>query len=116
MAGVAGSLQGGIGQWRHRVSILRKSAGENDLGQKTGDYEAIASSVPARVIELSGRELERAKQLIAEATHSIALRCSSTAVTPQDRIQHGNKILAVASVVTDETGMIQNLVGYEVKR
>jgi len=114
MAGVAGTIRG-VASMRHRISILRRDTDQNSLGQATDSFASVASGVPARVVELSGRELERAK-MVAEATHSVELRVSSIAVTPKDRVQFGSLVLTVGAAQTDETSMMQTLTCYEVKR
>lgn len=115
MAGVAGTIRG-VASMRHRISILRRDTDQNSLGQATDSFASVASGVPARVVELSGRELERARQMVAEATHSVELRVSSIDVTPKDRVQFGSLVLTVGAAQTDETSMMQTLTCYEVKR
>ncbi len=115
MAGVAGTLRG-VSSMRHRISILRRGTDKNTLGQVVEAFDPVAEDIPARVVELSGRELERAKQMVAEATHSVEMRASSIAVTPKDRVQFGSLVLTVGASQTDETGMMQTLTCYEVKR
>jgi SPP1 family predicted phage head-tail adaptor len=57
-----------------RVDIQTPPTGVGDRGQRTGSWETLHGQVPSSVIELSGKELELARQYVPTATHSILIR------------------------------------------
>lgn len=113
---IGGSVQ--VGLLRSRVNILRRTdETQNARGQYTGEFAAVASGIPARVVELSGRELERAKQIVAEATHQITCRAITQGITPKDRIElSSGTVLTIGSAQTSEFGNEMTLICFEVKR
>lgn len=100
------------GKLRHRITIERRGVTYDDLGHETQAWKAIAH-IRALVEELSGRELERARQLVPEATVRITTRRSPT--ISSDRILFRDRILQVASVVTNPIGTEQTILCTELK-
>jgi SPP1 family predicted phage head-tail adaptor len=89
------------GKLRHRVSIERRSTSfDADLGQAAGTW-AEWKSVFAEVKDLSGRELERARQIVAEATVSIDIRYLTGLLTT-DRIKFDGRTLQIGAVLDPE--------------
>lgn len=88
------------GKLRHNITIERRSLVLDALGHESATWKPITSSIPAQVTELSGRELERAKQQVAECSVRILLRFTDCVRT--DRIKYGTRTLQVESVTPDE--------------
>ena len=91
------------GLLRHIINIERRVAAFNDLGHESNSWKRIAAKIRCRVEELSGRELERAKQQVAETTHRVTLRIPQDCETT-DRFIYNGKILKIASRTEDEMG------------
>ena len=56
---------------RHSVNIKRPSTTVGDRGQITGNPTTVAADVPCSIEPLGGRELELAKQIVANATQRV---------------------------------------------
>jgi hypothetical protein len=52
---------------RHRVDVMRPPQQQNQLGDGTGQEDCIIPNWPCSVVTLTGRELERAQQIVATA-------------------------------------------------
>ena len=89
------------GQFRHVINIERRAMSFDDLGHEQESWKVIARNIRAKVEELSGRELERAKQLVAESTHSVTIRIPQD-VTTSDRIVYNNRILEIRAKPKNE--------------
>ena len=90
------------GTLRHVVSIRQRGRTLNALGQRViGDWKTIAVGVRTAVKTLSGRELEQAKKLHAEATVQVTTRDGRATVN--DRFQYGTRLLEVAARIPNET-------------
>ena len=87
------------GALRHRVQILKPSTQKDALGQRVEAFTPIdePSTVAASVKNLSGRELERAKQVVAEATHEVIVRYRS-GITKSHRISFKGRTIAIGHV------------------
>lgn len=83
---------------RHRITIQRRETSYDNLGHESEVWSPIAG-LYAEVKELSGRELERARQLVPEATVQVTTRASEILQT--DRILFKGRVLQIASVVPD---------------
>lgn len=83
------------GQLRHRVALEKRST-TNTLGQVTESWGTEAV-LWAQVTPLSGRELERARMVVADATHEVTIRFRER-VTARDRFIHDNRELNIESV------------------
>lgn len=86
------------GELRHRVQVQRRAVSYDARGHEQESWNTVGS-IAAKVEELSGRELERARQVVAEASFSVTLRKSDIVTT--DRLVFNGRILQVASVVPD---------------
>lgn len=62
------------GEYRQRVTIQNRTETDDGHGGFTEAWTAVQSRIAARVQELSGRDLERAKQIDPRATHDVTLR------------------------------------------
>lgn len=91
-----------IGRLRHSVQLHHKTpnADTNDVGEKAVTYTKYAT-VFGSIDTMSGRELERAQQVSAEATHKVTIRYNDS-VTVQDRVIHSNRILEIESIDNPE--------------
>lgn len=90
------------GTLRHVCSILKRGSTLNTLGQRVvADWKTIAVGVRTAVKTLSGRELEQAKKLHAEATVQVTTRDGRATVN--DRFQYGTRLLEVAARVPNAT-------------
>ena len=86
------------GTLRHSITVQRRSMTLNELGQDNeATWVSVSGRVPCEVKELSGRELEVARQQVAEATIQIKTRYSGTLTT--DRILYGSRIIQPESIV-----------------
>ena len=82
---------------RHRVEIQARPTSYNNLGQHTAAFATIAT-VAAEVLDLSGRELERARQIVPEATVSVTIRFLASVVA-NCQIKFRGRTLKIAAVV-----------------
>jgi SPP1 family predicted phage head-tail adaptor len=90
------------GRLRNVCSIRQRGKTQNALGQRvTSDWKTIATGVRTEVKTLSGRELEQAKKLHAEATVQVTTRDGRATVN--DRFQYGTRLLEVAARIPNVT-------------
>lgn len=101
------------GRLRHRIAIERRPTDYNALGHEQAAWRVITQNHPATVSELTGRELERARQLVAEVTIRITTRRSPA--TSEDRIRFGKRVFQVLSVTNDETATEQTILCVEIE-
>lgn len=101
------------GKLRHRISIERRPVEYDNRGHETGSWKVIQRGLYCTVVELSGRELERARQIVAEVTIQITTRRSSAKST--DRIRFGERIFEVMAVTTNEIGTEQTIFCVELR-
>lgn len=101
------------GKLRHRFTIQRRTVQYDARGHETTIWLIMGPPIYCEVKELSGRELERARQLVAEATVQITTRRSGVLAT--DRIKFNNRILQVYSVVNSPIGDEQTILCAEPK-
>lgn len=88
------------GALRHSITIQRRPFTLDGLGQDIeADWAVVSGRVPCDVKELSGRELEVARQQVAEAV--VQITCRITNLLTTDRIMYGERILQPESIVTD---------------
>lgn len=87
------------GKLRHRVEIQRRVVSYDSLGHETNSF-VTRRKVSAQVKYLSGRELERAKQVVAEATIQVLMRYND--VTPEDQIVWKSHRFNVAAAIPNE--------------
>ena len=56
---------------RHRVNVMRPTEAQGTRGQAQGNPELILKDWPCSIETLSGREIEQARTVFAEATHRV---------------------------------------------
>lgn len=89
------------GRLRHRIVIEKREEGVYDeLGHESNEWRR-AGSVFAEVRDLSGRELERARQTVPDVNVSIVIRhCRILKVT--DRIVFRGRIFHIGAITDPE--------------
>lgn len=88
---------GKAGRLRHRVAIERRSEGAYDaLGHESPEWKQI-DTVYAEVRDLSGRELERARQTVAEANVLVTIRHYYQLIET-DRLRFRGRILNIGAI------------------
>jgi SPP1 family predicted phage head-tail adaptor len=100
------------GELKHRVQIQRRSVSYDSRGHEKESWQTVGS-VAARVEELSGREFERARQQVPEASFSVTLRRLDIATS--DRLLFKDRILQIGSVITDAINTMRTCLCVEVK-
>jgi SPP1 family predicted phage head-tail adaptor len=89
------------GRLRHRLTIQRRSDGVYDeLGHEANDWQTVGC-VFAEVRDLAGRELERARQTVAEVSVSVTIRHFEL-LKPTDRFVFGKRVLNIGGIVDPE--------------
>jgi SPP1 family predicted phage head-tail adaptor len=101
------------GELRHRVQIQRRDVSYDSRGHEQETWVPVAS-VSAKVEELSGRELDRARQLTPEATFTVTLR--KVAINSSDRLLFGERLLQIGSVITDTVNTMRTCLCVEVRK
>lgn len=86
---------------RHRVTIERKTTGEDAWGQPVETWETVAIA-PAEVWPLSGREYIAAQAEQAGVTTRITIRYQA-GIEPAMRITHDGKTYNIRAVLPDPT-------------
>jgi SPP1 family predicted phage head-tail adaptor len=102
------------GRLRHKITIERRPTDYNSLGHEQAPWRVVVKNHPCTVAELTGRELERARQMVAEVTVRITTRRSPA--TEEDRIRFGKRIFQVLSVTVNEIGTEQTILCTEIKQ
>lgn len=87
---------------RHRITIERKTAGEDTWGQPVETWETVAR-VPAEVWPMSGREYIAAQADQASVTTKITIRYQA-GIEPEMRIMHDGMAYNIRAVLPDPTG------------
>lgn len=102
---------------KHRIELQRRTPTYDSLGRQTrnaDDWTTYANRW-AEVLELSGREAERAKQIVADASHSCTIRYNGE-VTVEHRVLFRSRVFEIKAVVdTDNIRRSQILLCGEVK-
>ena len=62
------------GELIHRVSLQNRTETDDGHGAQDEDWSTVQARIAARVVQLSGRDLERARQIDPRATHEVHLR------------------------------------------
>lgn len=62
------------GDYRERVSIQTRTESDDGHGAHDETWTTVQARIAAQVVELAGRDLERAWQIDARATHEVRLR------------------------------------------
>jgi len=88
---------------RHVVTIKRPVTSVGTRGQLTGTDTTVASSVPCSIEPLQGRELEYARQMVADATQRVRFYDDSAwALTTKDYLEFGSRRLNIGYIKRDE--------------
>lgn len=87
---------------RHRITIERKTAGEDTWGQPVETWETVAIA-PAEVWPLSGREFVAAQAEQAGVTTRITIRYQA-GIEPEMRVMHDGMAYNIRAVLPDPTG------------
>jgi SPP1 family predicted phage head-tail adaptor len=88
------------GRLRHRILIERRAVEYDSLGHESLEWK-VWKSVAAEVKTPSGRELERARQVVAEVTTLITIRYLA-GLTTKDRVKFGSRIIHIGAAVDDD--------------
>jgi SPP1 family predicted phage head-tail adaptor len=88
------------GQLRHRIAIERSDAVTQDTLGEINPSWVTHKRLWAEVKELSGRELEYARQKTPNGTHAVRIRYTKN-VTADMRIRHQGRILNIENVSDD---------------
>lgn len=84
------------GQLRHKIEVQNEVETRDEIGASNTTYQT-ASKTFAEVREMSGKELEFARQQTPQATHKIKMRYMA-GLTEQSRIIFGDNIFDVENV------------------
>lgn len=103
------------GKLREVISIERRQQSYSTLGHEMGTWKTISSKVRAMVEELNGRELERARQQVAEATIRITIRLPQD-VTSLDRVSYKGRTIQIGSVTPIDNYQYAVILGMEAKQ
>ena len=89
------------GKLNKRIIIQSYTSAKDPHGGENGSW-ATASTVWASVLTLTGRKLEIARSIDAEATVEIKIRyCSNLTITVDNRILYGTRILEPTLVINE---------------
>lgn len=89
------------GKLRHRVDIQTRSASQDSLGEQVHTWSAVATSVPARVEQLSGKELFSAQQINPQLSHKVSMRYYS-GLDPKHRLLWEGRYLDILSIANPD--------------
>lgn len=112
------------GQFRFRVTLLRRVDDQAQSGQVTHSYEPFAENVPARIVTLSGREYFAAQQVQSDVSTRIHIRwrgdvdetCRVMHVTDHSVSPQEFDLYDISSAIPDEKTGRRELVLMCVKR
>lgn len=98
---------------RDRVNLIRVTTRSGDYNEQLDDYTHVLGTEFAHVRTLHGSEIERANQLVGQATHRVDLpACAMTrGLLVTDRLEWGAKLLSINHIDTsrDYLGVISLL-------
>ena len=98
-----------VGRLRHRIEIQKNSPTRDSYGEKSDNWQTESGGTRWAAVEpLSGRELERAQQLNAEATVQVSMRYYD-GLTTEHRILHKTRTLEILSIVNRDDRNIELL-------
>lgn len=90
-------MRGGI--LRHRVTFEAPQTGVDDWGQPLSGWTTVASSVPAEVRDIRGREFWGGQQVpVGEVTTRVRIRYR-TDLTRQMRVTHDGRHLLIEAIL-----------------
>lgn len=87
---------GQLRQYANIESYTKTSSG--DRGQPVGTWNVLYASVPMGIVELDGRQLELAKQLVASATHKVTIRYIANMLPITMRVNFNGRLLRIEHV------------------
>ncbi|AHM56406.1 hypothetical protein EAL2_c11080 [Peptoclostridium acidaminophilum DSM 3953] len=82
---------------RHRITIQKHSAAENEIGEKTVGYQD-DYSLWARVEPASARDIERLGKTETEVSHKILIR-HKAGITSSNRITFKGRIFDIVGII-----------------
>ena len=86
------------GKLRQRVTVQYPSQDRDSRGQRTGGWRELTTS-SAHIKQLNGSELERARQLVATATHRFTLRVRrSFELTTKHRFEFEGRFFNIGNI------------------
>lgn len=90
------------GTLRHRVTVEHRAEARDSYGGVTAAWSVFASSVPAAILPISGREFFAAEANQAEVTAKIVMR-DLAGLLPSMRIIHDGKQYNIRAILPDAT-------------
>ncbi len=96
------------GRLRQRVDLMRKVTVDNNRGGSSTSRNAIATSVPAEVVGLTGTEAVQERVLRGVRVYQISLRWRAD-LQPKDQLRFGTDDLNIRSAI-DPDGRRERLV------
>lgn len=87
------------GTLRHRATFKRPSSTLDTRGGRSGDDVTLMADVPCSIEPLGGRELEQARQTVAEASHRVRLYADpERPLSALDYLEFGRRVLWIRYV------------------
>lgn len=91
------------GRLRHRITIQKATEAQDSTGQAVKTWSTFTRCW-SEIVPLSGRELQAAQAISAEASHSIRIR-HVDGITPKHRIAYGSRVFDINGITdTNERG------------
>lgn len=90
------------GTLRHRVTVEHRAETRDDYGGVTTAWTVFASSVPAAILPISGREFFASEANQAEVTAKIVMR-ELAGLLPSMRIVHAGHQYNIRAILPDPT-------------
>lgn len=90
------------GTLRHRVTVEHRAETRDDYGGVTTAWTVFASSVPAAILPVSGREFFQAEANQAEVSTKIVMR-ELAGLLPSMRILHDGQQYNIRAILPDAT-------------
>jgi SPP1 family predicted phage head-tail adaptor len=90
------------GTLRHRITVEHNAQTRDDFGGVTSAWAVFASSVPAAILPVSGREFFAAEASQAEVTTKIIMR-DLAGLLPSMRIVHAGQQYNIRAILPDAT-------------
>jgi SPP1 family predicted phage head-tail adaptor len=84
------------GDLRHRVAVQARASGTGTRGEPTGSWSTVGGRW-AEIINLSGSELEKARQLQADASVRVRFRFYS-GLTTRHRLLFGSRVFQIGHI------------------
>lgn len=87
------------GKLNKLITIQAEPTERDTFGQRTGDWTAVYTDVPASIEPIQGSEKYAANQFNAETSHLISIRHEGRTVTPLHRVKYGERYFEIISVI-----------------